>query len=183
MIYHLSLQTAGLIAGLFLLLVSVPGLIKPELARGFAQRLPRSRVAGFTLLTVDLFWSLWLLATMEMGEFSSFRRPLLIILPIGFFLVLRFVDEFLAVRALGILFLLGAEPLLDAAFFRTETSRLLVTVFAYLLIVVGLFWVTMPYLLRDQINWSARTPGRWRLTHGLALLYGAAILACAVTRY
>ena len=89
MIYHLSLQTAGLIAGLFLLLVSVPGLIKPELARGFAQRLPRSRVAGFTLLTVDLFWSLWLLATMEMGEFSSFRRPLLIILPIGFFLVLE----------------------------------------------------------------------------------------------
>jgi hypothetical protein len=183
MIYHLSLQTAGLIAGLFLLLVGLPGLIKPELARGVAQSLPRSRVAGFAFLTVDLFWSLWLLATMEMGEFSSFRRPLLIILPIAFFLVLRFVDEFLAVRALGILFLLGAEPLLDAAFFRTETSRLLVTVFAYLLIVVGLFWVTMPYLLRDQINWSARTPGRWRFTNGLALLYGGAILAYAVTRY
>jgi hypothetical protein len=174
---------AGLIAGLFLLLVSLPGLIKPELARGFAQRLPRSRVAGFVLLTADLFWSLWLLATMEMGEFSSFRRPLLIILPIGFFLVLRFADEFLAVRALGILFLLGAEPLLDAAFFRTEASRLLVTVFAYLLIVIGLFWIAMPYLLRDQINWSARTPGRWRLTHGLALLCGAAILACAFMRY
>lgn len=183
MIYHLSLQTAGLIAGLFLLLVSVPGVISPDRTRGLAQRLPRSRVAGFALLTVDLFWSLWLLATMEMGEFSGFRRPLLIILPIGFFLVLRFVDEFLAVRALGILFLLAAEPLLDAAFFRTEASRLLVTVFAYLLIVIGLFWVTMPYLLRDQINWSARTSSRWRLANGLALLYGAAILACAVTRY
>jgi len=183
MIYHLSLQTAGLIAGMFLLLVGVPGLIKPDLVRGLAQRLPRSRVVGFGLLTIDLVWSLCLLATMEMGEFSSFRRPLLIMLPIGFFLVLRFGDEFLAVRALGILFLLGAEPLLDAAFFRTEPSRLLVTVFAYLLIVVGLFWVAMPYLLRDQINWSARTPGRWRLTHGLAFLYGAAILACAVTQY
>jgi hypothetical protein len=183
MIYHLSLQTAGLIAGLFLLLVSAPGLISPDLSRSFALRLPRSRVAGFMLLTADLFWSLWLLATMEMGEFSSFRRPLLIILPIGYFLVLRFVDEFLAVRALGMLFLLAAEPLLDAAFFRTETSRLLVTVFAYLLIVVGLFWVTMPYLLRDQISWSARSSGRWRLTHGLALLYGAAILACVFTRY
>jgi len=183
MIYHLSLQTAGLIAGLFLLLISLPGLIKPELWRGFAQSLPRSRVAGFVLLTVDLFWTLWLLATMEMGEFSGFRRPLLIILPVGFFLVLRFVDEFLAVRALGILFLLAAEPLLDAAFFRMETSRLLVTVFAYLLIVVGLFWVTMPYLLRDQINWSAGKPWRWKLTHFLALLYGTAILAAAVTRY
>jgi hypothetical protein len=120
---------------------------------------------------------------MEMGEFSSFRKPLLFILPVGFLLVLRFVDEFLAARALGILFLLGAEPLLDAAFFRNETSRLLVTVFAYILIVAGLFWVTMPYLLRDQINWSARTTGRWRFTHGLLFLYGAAILACAVTRY
>jgi len=183
MIYHLSLQTAGLIAGLFLLLVSLPGLIKPELVRGFMQRLPRSRVAGFVLLTIDLFWTLWLLATMEMGEFSGFRRPLLIILPIGFFLVLRFVDEFLAVRALGIFFLLAAEPLLNAAFFRAETSRLLVTVFAYLLIVIGLFWVTMPYLLRDQINWSARRPWRWRLTHALALLYGGAILAYAITQY
>lgn len=183
MIYHLSLQTAGMIAGFFLLLVGLAGLIKPEAARGFAQRLPRSRVAGFMLLTVALFWTLWLLYTMEMGEFSSFRKPLLIALPIGFFLVLRFVDEFLAVRALGILFLLGAEPLLDAAFFRTEASRLLVTVFAYLLIVAGLIWVTMPYLLRDQINWSARRPWRWRLTHVLALLYGAAILACAFMRY
>jgi len=183
MIYHLSLQTAGLIAGLFLLLIGLLGLIKPELSRGLAQRLPRSRVAGFVLLTVDLFWTLWLLATMEMGEFSGFRRPLLIILPIGFFLVLRFVDEFLAVRALGILFLLGAEPLLNAAFFRPEASRLLVTVFAYLLIVIGLFWVTMPYLLRDQINWSVRKPWRWQLTHALALLYGGAILAYAITQY
>ncbi len=99
---------------------------------------------------------------MEMGEFSNFRRPLLVILPIGFFLVLKFVDEFLAVRALGILCLLAAEPMLDAAFLRPETSRLLVTVFAYLLIVAGLFWVTMPYLLRDQINWSARNAARWR---------------------
>jgi hypothetical protein len=183
MIYHLSLQTAGFIAGVFLLLVSLPGLFKPDAARGFAQRLPRSRTAGIAILAIDAIWSFWILATMEMGEFSSFRRPLLFILPVGFILVLVFVDEFLAVRALGIFFLLAAEPLLDAAFFRNETSRLLVTVFAYLLIVAGLFWVTMPYLLRDQINWSARTPARWRLTHALALLYGAAILACAVMRY
>ncbi|HEY2615647.1 MAG TPA: hypothetical protein VGI42_08040 [Chthoniobacterales bacterium] len=183
MIYHLSLRTAGFITGIFLLLISLPGLIKPDRSRAFAQRFPRSRLAAIALLTVDLIWSFWLLATMELGEFSSFRRPLLFLLPVGFILVLKFVDEFLAVRALGIFCLLAAEPLLDAAFFRNETSRFLVTVFAYLLIVIGLFWVTMPYLLRDQINWSARTAQRWRLTHGLALLYGAAMLACAVTKY
>lgn len=183
MIYHLSLRTAGYIAGIILSLFGLWGLIRPDASQSAARSLPRSRVAGFVFLTIAFFWSFWLLATMEMGEFSSFRKPLLFILPVGFLLVLRFVDEFLSARALGILFLLAAEPLLDAAFFRNETSRLLVTVFAYILIVVGLFWVTMPYLMRDQINWSARTNGRWRITHGLVFLYGVAILACAVTRY
>ncbi len=183
MIYHLSLRTAGTIAGALLILIGLPGLLRPALVQNLAQRLPRSRVAGIVLLTIDAAWSLWLLATMEMGEFSSFRRPLLIALPIGYFLVLRFVDEFLAVRALGILCLLAAEPLLDAAFFHYESSRLVLTVFAYLLIVVGIMWVTMPYLQRDQINWSARNNMRWWSVHGIVVLYGVALLALAVTSY
>ena len=183
MIYHLSLQTVSWIAGVFLILVSLPGILKPGLIQGWAKKFPRSRAAGIILLTVDLAWSLWLLATMEMGEFSSFRRPLLVLLPIGYFLTLRFVDEFLAVRALGILCLFAAEPLLDAAFLRNETSRLIVTVLAYLFVVGGLFWVTMPYLLRDQINWGSHNNLRWRFMHGAALLYGLAILALAVTQF
>jgi hypothetical protein len=182
MIYHFSLQNAGIAAGAFLVLISLPGLLKPDLA-AIVQKFPRSRAAGFILLTVDLVWTLWLLATIEMGEFAAFRRPLLIAVPIGYVLVLRFVDEFLAVRALGILCLLLAEPLLDAAFLRYESSRLLVTVFAYLLIVAGLFWVMIPYILRDKINWAARSSGRWRLLHGLVFVYGAVILGFAFTQY
>jgi hypothetical protein len=181
-IYHLSLQAAGMIAGAFLVLVSLPGLLKPGLA-SVAQKFPRSHVAGVFLLTICLVWTFWLLATIQMGEFSAFRRPLLIALPIGYGLAVRFVGEFLAVRALGILCLLAAEPLLDAAFLRYETSRLLVTVFAYLLIVAGLFWVAIPYVLRDQINWSARSVFRWRCLHAFALIYGCVILTFAFTRY
>ncbi|MBA2434797.1 MAG: cell division protein CrgA [Verrucomicrobiota bacterium] len=181
MIYSISLQAAGLIAGLLLALLSLCAVLLP--ARNFLPQFPRSRVAGALLLTIDVIWSLWLLATMEMGEFSSFRRPLLVILPIGFFLVLRFVDEFLAVRALGILFLLAAEPLLNAAFLRPETSRLLVTVLAYLMIVAGLIWVTMPYLLRDQIQWSVKSDARWRLLSGFGFVFGALIVVCAFVVY
>src|SRR5881409_229669 len=182
MIYDLSLHTVGIIAGVFLVLMGLLGLLKPDFAN-VVQRFPRSYITGVILLTVCLVWTFWLLATIQMGEFSSFRRPLLIALPIGYGLVLRFVDEFLAVRALGILCLLAAEPLLDAAFLRYETSRLLVTVFAYLLVVAGLFWVTTPYLLRDQINWSARSAFRWRFLHAIAFVYGGVILTFAVTQY
>jgi len=183
MIYDLTLHTMGVFAGAMLLVISLPGFIKPLAVQSWLKDLPRSRVAGVVLLTIVLIWSFWLLATMEMGEFSSFRKPLLIVLPIGYLLVIRFVDEFLAVRALGILCLLAAEPMLEAAFFRHETSRLFLTVLAYLLIIAGLFWVTMPYLLRDQINWSSRTSTRWHAIHGITALYGITILTCAFTQY
>jgi hypothetical protein len=183
MIYNFTLQTAGFVAGLVLILLSLPGLFSPTAIGNVARKFPRSRAAGIILLAVAFVWTFWLLATMEMGEFSSFRRPLLIALPIGFVLVIRFVEEFLAVRALGILCLLAAEPLLEAAFFRYETTRLFVTVFAYILIIAGLFWVTMPYLLRDQINWSTRSSGRWRTVHAIVAGYGALVLILAFTRY
>jgi multisubunit Na+/H+ antiporter MnhG subunit len=182
MIYHLSLNSAGIIAGAFLIVVGLIGLSKPDFAH-VVQRFPRSRIAGVVLLTICLVWSFWLVATIQMGEFSGFRRPLLIALPIGYVLALLFVDEFLAVRALGILCLLAAEPLLDAAFLRHETSRLLVTVFAYLLIIAGLFWVGVPYVLRDQLNWSARSVFRWRCLHAIALVYGGMILGFTLAQY
>jgi hypothetical protein len=182
MIYHLSLQTAGVIAGAFLVVVGLLGLMKPDFAQ-VVKQFPRSRFAGVVLLTICLAWTFWLLATIQMGEFSSFRRPLLIALPIGYVLTLFFVDEFLAVRALGILCLLAAEPLLDAAFLRYETSRLLVTVFAYLLIIAGLFWVAIPYVLRDQLNWLARSAFRWRCLHAIELIYGGVLLGFAFTQY
>ena len=43
-----------------------------------------------------------------------------------------------------------------------------------------MFWVGMPYLLRDQIAWVSASAKRWR---GLAvggLVYGAAVLLFAL---
>jgi hypothetical protein len=183
MIYHFSLAAVALLAGAVLCLLGMAGLTAPNVVRANLVRFPRSRLAGVVILAIDLIWSFWLVSTMEMGEFSAFRRPFLIGLPIGFFLTVRFVDEFLAVRALGILALLAAEPLLEAAFFRYETSRLVLTVFAYTLIVLGLIWVTLPYKLRDQINWFINSTGRWRGVNVFSFVYGAALIALAFFSY
>jgi hypothetical protein len=183
MIYHFSLQMAALFAGAILCLLGAIGFAMEGSARSALAAFPRSRGAGIVLLAIDLVWSFWLVSTMEMGEFSAFRRPFLFALPIGFFLTLRFVDEFLAVRALGILALLVAEPLLDAAFFRYESSRLVLTVLAYLLVVLGLTWVMVPYKLRDQINWFSKTTARWRGVNAFGFAYGATLIALAFLCY
>src|SRR5207237_8741846 len=98
--------------------------------------LPCLRLASVVILAIDLTWSFWLISTMEMGEFSAFRRPFLIALPIGFFLAIRFVDEFLAVRALEIFALLAAEPLLEAPVLRYQRTRLVPTGLAHILLVL-----------------------------------------------
>jgi hypothetical protein len=51
------------------------------------------------------------------------------------------------------------------------------------MIVAGLLWVTMPYLLRDQIAWSTKTAGAWRIVAGLTMIFGIAITACALMAY
>ncbi len=93
------------------------------------------------------------------------------------------MDEFLAVRALGILALLAAAPLLDAAFLQPPTSRLLVVVLAYVWVVMGMIWVGQPHLLRDQIGWLGRNGVTLDAGRRRRVVYGLLMLLCAVAWY
>jgi hypothetical protein len=184
MIYPpLELQTVGLLVGAFLIVMSLFTVAWSDQMRIWLKRLPRSANAGFILLTVASVWAFLLIALIDLGEFTPLRPVLLMVIAAGYFLTLKYVEEFLAVRALGILLLLLAEPVLEAAFLRPEISRLLVVTLAYVWILVGLFWVGMPYLMRDQIAWLSRTSSRWRSGWMIGLIYGAAILISALTLY
>ena len=179
-VYDLSLQTVGLIVGFLLLASHVIALVRPEQTKGWLAKLPRSKPLGIGFLAVDSLWAFWLVSNMDLGEFSLYRTWLQIAVPIAFILTLIFVDEFLAVRALGILALLAAEPLLSAAFLRPESARLLLVILAYFWLTLGLFWVGMPYLLRDQIHWITKNRARFRALTLAGLVYGLVVLVCAV---
>lgn len=182
MIYpFLSLRVVALIVGVWLVAVHALALVKSAGVRAWVRGFPRSRAAGVTLLGLDTVWAFWLVAEMDLGEFSYLRRALLIFIPVAAYLTFRFVDEFLSVRALGILLLLAAEPMVEAAFLRPEASRLLVVALAYAWAALGMFWIGMPYLLRDQIGWLQKTNSRWIAGCAAGLIYGAAVVGFAVT--
>jgi hypothetical protein len=117
---------------------------------------------------------------MDLGEFARLRNPMLLAIVIGAVLAWKYVEEFLAVRAIGMLALLAAEPLLEAAFMRHETSRLLLVLLAYVWIINGLFWVGMPWVLRDQIAWLTAKMQRYRAAVWAGLLYSGAVIVCAL---
>ena len=176
----LPLKLVGIVLGALLIGLHLFALIKAGSVQEFLKTLPRNRGLGVIILTIDLIWALWLISTMHMGEFFPARPWLQTCLPLTYVLVILFVDEFLAVRAIGAFLLLLACPVLEAAFLRPEETRLLLPALAYAWIFIGMFWVGMPYLMRDQIAWISKTPGRWSGACIAGAIYGAAILLCAI---
>lgn len=183
MIYNFDLRTVGFVAGAALVVTHLVALINAKTVQGWLRAFPRSKTMGIVLLALVTLWAFWLVATMDLGEFYTMRTPLKIVVPVACFLCVQFVDDFLSVRAFGMLLLLLADPLLEAAWLRPEESRRLLTVLAYMWIVAGMFWVGMPYLMRDQISWLLKSKSRWMVACLGGIIYGAAILICALLFY
>jgi len=180
MIYQLSLQTTGLVAGLLLIFSHALGLINPPASIRFARGFPRSRIAGTVLLLAAAVWSFLLVTDIDLGEFSKLRNLMLLGIVAGAVLSWLYVEEFLAVRALGMLLLLGAEPLLESCALRAEGSRLLLVSLAYAWIIAGLFFVGMPYLLRDAIKILSAKIEIWRFAALGGLVYGVIVTTAAL---
>lgn len=181
MIYPLKLETALLIVGLLLLAAGAVALWKSAAAQAWLRAFPRSKNWGVLLVTVAAAWFFGLVWVMDLGEFTNWRQTVLILTPVAWLLSMKFMDEFLAARALGMVALLAAEPLLEAAFLRPEQSRLFLVSLVYLVVCFAMFWVGMPYTLRDQIGWLTAGPKRWRAVALAGLVYGAWLLALPMT--
>jgi len=187
---HLSLFKVGLVLGAWLIGSHALMLAKPAMVRGFLEKFPRNQMLGQILLGIGLAW-FWLLIApdnmgmisalaMDLGEFNGAKPILRILVPVAMFLVATSVRDFLAVRALGVVGLMVASPLLESAFLKDPGSRLLVPVFAYALLTASMFFVGMPYLFRDAVAWLTAKPQRWQLASLAGLGYGMATLVCAL---
>lgn len=185
----IPLFTAGILLGLWLVGSHALMIAKPALVQGWLKKFPRNPIAGQIVMAVALAW-FWLLIApdglgklsalqMDLGEFNNIKPLLQFLVPAALIAVCISIRDFLAVRALGLLGLMIAAPLLEAAFLKDPASRLLLPVFAYALLTKSLFWVGMPYLFRDAVTWATATQGRWRLVSFAGLAYGIATLVCA----
>lgn len=187
----LPLSTTGVVLAIWLIGLHALMLAKPAAVQGFLKRFPRDPMMGQILLGIGLAW-FWLLIapeglgklsalTMDLGEFNGAKRILQLLVPVSLVLVCMSVRDFLAVRALGVVGLMVAAPLLYSAFLKDPQSRLLVPIYAYAMLTASLFFVGMPYLFRDAVTWVTADQKRWTVCSVAGLVYGIAVLACAVT--
>lgn len=187
---NLPLFGTGLVLAIWLIVSHAWMILKPREAQAFLIKFPRNQFLGQVLLGIGLAW-FWLLIApeglgklsalaMELGEFNGVKPILRLLVPAAIFLVAMSVRDFLAVRALGVVGLMAAAPLLGAAWLKDPQSRLLVPIYAYALLTASLFWVGMPYLFRDAVTWITAKQSRWQIASIAGLVYGLATLGCAL---
>jgi hypothetical protein len=181
---------SGLLLAAWLIGVHLVMLLRPADCKDFLRKFPRNPIMGQVLLAIGMVW-FWLLIApsnwgplsalaMDLGEFNKVKGTLQILVPVSLVAVVISVRDFLAVRALGLVGLMVASPLLESAFLKDPTSRLLVPLYAYALLTASMFWVGMPYLFRDAVNWATANSRRWNGLALAGLAYGAATLLCAL---
>lgn len=181
MIYPFTLKPTMIAVGVLLIAIHLLALIRSRDVQVWLKGFPRSQFAGAVMMVVAGGWFLWLATIVDLGEFTPMRKTLQIGAPVATILAILYVKDFLAVRAFGILVLLGAEPLLEAAFLRDEQARLLLVTLTYIHIVAAMFWVGMPYLMRDLIGWISSSQKHWRAAAFAGLAYGVMLCAGAFT--
>lgn len=176
----MPLQLMGILVGLWLIASHLFALLRPEETSAFLKRFPRNERLGTILVTIGFIWTFIVWSEMDLGEFFKVERLVQIVLIAGCFGVIKYVREFLAVRATGFLLILAAAPILTSAFLEEAASRLLLVALAYAGAIIGMFWVGMPYLMREQIDWIVADAKRLKYGAMGGVAYGVLVLLCAL---
>ncbi len=188
---EISLSSAGVLLGLFLLVLYGLMFLKAEKSREIAKKLPRNSQVGTYLMGIGMVW-FWLLVappgkgilsslSMDLGEFNKAKKFLVLGVPLFCIGMIMYVREFLFVRGLGLCLLMVAAPLLYASDFEPAALQFVMPLFCYVLIIKGLYFVGMPYLFRDGINWATASETRWRSFSLTGLIVGLVFLVLGLT--
>ena len=180
---ELMLSNWAILIGVAIVAVNGVSLAAPALMQRWARAFPRSRSWGWALTALDLSWVAWIILHAPLGRFEGLKPAIYVAAPVVFILIVVFMDELLAPRAMGGLLLLLANPILNAARWHPSNWRLVVTVLVYLWVVAGILFVLSPYRLRDMIAWATASTTRFRTLSALRLVIGVALLALGLWVY
>ena len=178
----MSLLLATLLPGLLLLALGGLLLWNGPVVGATAKTLPRSRRASWLFMGAGALWFLWILFHLSPADELLPKRLLILAFGAVAALSFKYAPDFLAVRGLTVLTLLGSWVLLRAAYMEWDhPQRLFMVGVVYLAVGVALYLAGYPYRLRDFFGWLFARSSRPRTFGVLLAGYGALLAVLAFT--
>ena len=177
----MNLSTLSILLGTFVALLNLFGVVKPAAFGAAVRKFPRSLPVGWALMILGTAWFVWNLSQESIADFENLKPYLFaLFMAVGLGACI-FVRDFLAVRGLAVVMLLLAKLMVDTARWVETDWRLVIVVWAYLLVVAGIWFTISPWRLRDLLNCTTATENRTRFWSGVRCAFGLLVLILGLT--
>jgi hypothetical protein len=179
----LKLSTLAILLGLGMSVPQIYGLARPGQFAAAARKFPRSLPMGCILMLLATAWFVWNVNIEPIADFTAFKPYMMAAFTAVGILACIFVQDFLAVRGLAVVLLLLAKLMVDTGRPHLNESPfvLVIQIWAYLLVVAGVWFTVMPWKLRDILNWATATEDRIRIGSAIRLAFAVFVLILGLT--
>ena len=179
----ISLSLISCLLGILLLALHLPAVLFTKRYQQGLNAFPRNEWAGKVQTAIALIWVGWIILHTHLGRFEHLKPAVYVVAPLAFLLVVYFLDELLASRALGGLLLLLGDPVLDVARWHESSLRLVVTLLIYVWVIAGTVLVLSPYRFRTFVEFWTISDQRFRAGASLGLGVGLVLVGLGVWVY
>ena len=181
----MKLSLLSILLGLGMGLPQVYGLARPARLAAAVKKFPRHLPLGIALMALGTLWFLWIVNAEPIADFSAYKPMMMIAFAAVGFLSCVFVQDFLAVRGLAVVLLLLGKLMLDTGRPHLGESPFveIIQAWAYVFVVLGIWFTVTPWKLRDILNWATATEARTRLLSGVRLAFAIFIFALGLTAF
>jgi hypothetical protein len=181
----LKLSTLALLLGLGMSVPQIYGLARPAQFAAAARKFPRNLPVGIVLMLLATAWFVWNVNVEPVADFSVFKPYMIGGFAAVGILSCVYVQDFLAVRGLAVVMLLLARLMVDTGRPHLGASPwvLVIQVWAYVLVVAGIWFTIMPWKLRDILNFATATENRIRIGSSIRLAFAIFILLLGLTAF
>lgn len=181
----MKLSLLSILIGVGMSVPQIYGIANPQKFAASVRKFPRNLPAGIFLMLLGTAWFLWNVNTESLADFSTYKPEMMFAFAAIGLLTCVFVQDFLAVRGLAVLFLLLGKLMVDTGRPHLGESPwvLVIQIWAYVLIVVGIWFTVTPWKLRDFLNFATATENRIRIGSAIRLAFAVFIVLLGLTAF
>ena len=181
----MKLSLLSILLGLGVAMPQVYGIANPQKFAAAVRKFPRNLPLGVALMLLGTAWFVWNVHNESVSDFAAFKPAMMIGFVAVGVLSCIFIQDFLAVRGLAVVVLLLAKLMVDTG--RPHLGEThwvwVIQAWAYLLVVVGIWFTVTPWKLRDLLNWGTATETRVRVGSAFRLAFAIFILFLGLTAF